>query len=163
MGLTKRWSERPPALRLPFVWLTPFRFERHSLSVAVAQLVLVRCLKRNHRNMCLLFKSNAVRLFTAVGLPFVIASHAIAQSPTPFVPKEFKVPEKLETQEFRLRMLTVNDVVKDYDAVMTSVEHLKSIWPDGSWPEGLTFEQDLIDLAGTRRNFRGAHPSPTPW
>jgi hypothetical protein len=43
---------------------------------------------------------------------------------TPFVPTEFAVPGTLETDEFRLRMLTVNDVVKDYDAVMTSVEHL---------------------------------------
>jgi hypothetical protein len=104
--------------------------------------------------MCLLFKSNTVRLFTAVALPFVIASHAIAQSPTPFVPKEFKVPEKLEAQEFRLRMLTVNDVVKDYGAVMTSVEHLKTIWPGGSWPEGLTFEQDLIDLGWHQKEFQ---------
>jgi len=45
----------------------------------------------------------------------------MAQSTNPFVPKEFKIPEKLEMQEFLLRMLTVNDVVKDYDAVMTSV------------------------------------------
>jgi len=37
-------------------------------------------------------------------------------------------------------MLIVNDVVKDYDAVMTSVDHLKTIWPSSDWPEGLTFE-----------------------
>jgi hypothetical protein len=110
--------------------------------------------ERHHRNMCLPFKSTAVRLFTALVLPLVMPSYAIAQSPTPFVPKEFKVPEKLETQEFRLRMLTVNDVVKDYDAVMTSVEHLKTIWPDGSWPEGLTFEQDLIDLGWHQKEFQ---------
>jgi hypothetical protein len=110
--------------------------------------------ERHHRNMYLPFKSTAVRLFTALVLPLVMPSYAIAQSPTPFVPKEFKVPEKLETQEFRLRMLTVNDVVKDYDAVMTSVEHLKTIWPDGSWPEGLTFEQDLIDLGWHQKEFQ---------
>ena len=51
-------------------------------------------------------------------------------------------------------MLTVNDVVKDYDAVMTSVEHLKTIWPGGSWPEGLTFEQDLIDLGWHQKEFQ---------
>lgn len=66
--------------------------------------------------------------------------------PRPFVPKDFKVPEKLETPEFRIRTLTVNDVVKDYDAVMTSVEHLKTMWPGSKWPDGLTLEQDLIDL-----------------
>jgi len=32
------------------------------------------------------------------------------------VPDEFKVPESLETPRFRLRMLSVHDVAKDYDA-----------------------------------------------
>ena len=41
----------------------------------------------------------------------------------PFVPREYGVPESLEVDEFRLRMLTVNDVVKDYGAVMSSVDH----------------------------------------
>ncbi|MCC7374242.1 MAG: hypothetical protein IT581_06285 [Verrucomicrobiales bacterium] len=36
-------------------------------------------------------KPSAARLFAAVALPFLIASHAMAQSPTPFVPKESKV------------------------------------------------------------------------
>lgn len=93
-------------------------------------------------------------LLAALVLPFLGALQVLAQSATPLVPKEFKVPEKLETQEFRLRMLTVNDVVKDYDAVMTSVEHLKTIWPGGSWPEGLTFEQDLIDLGWHQKEFQ---------
>lgn len=43
---------------------------------------------------------------------------SVAQSTSPFVPADFRVPERLETREFRLRMLTVNDVVKDYDAVV---------------------------------------------
>jgi len=51
-------------------------------------------------------------------------------------------------------MLTVNDVVKDYDAVMTSVDHLKTIWPDDSWPEGLTIEQNLIDLGWHQKEFQ---------
>ena len=37
----------------------------------------------------------------------------------PFVPREYEVIKSLEVSEFRLRMLTVNDVVKDYDAVMS--------------------------------------------
>ncbi len=40
----------------------------------------------------------------------------------PFVPAEFEVPALLETEDFRIRMLTVNDVVKDYDAVMNPDE-----------------------------------------
>ena len=69
---------------------------------------------------------------------------------------DFAVPERLETDEFRLRMLTVNDLVKDYDAVMTSVEHLKSsfsVIAEDDWPEGLTLEEDLIDLGWHQREF----------
>lgn len=78
----------------------------------------------------------------------------MAQSSMPFVPADFQVPRTLETSEFRLRMLTVNDVVKDYDAVMTSAEHLKTIWPGGTWPDGLTLEQDLIDLGWHQKEFQ---------
>lgn len=80
----------------------------------------------------------------------------IAQSKRPFVPRDFEVPEKLETDRFRLRMLTVNDVVKDYDAVMTSVEHLRGAFGPGSkWPSPeLTLEQDLIDLGWHQKEFQ---------
>jgi len=54
---------------------------------------------------------------------------------TSFVPENFKVPEKLETDNFRLRKLIVNDVVKDYDAVMTSIDHLQGVFGKRStWP-----------------------------
>lgn len=90
-----------------------------------------------------------------LAVPLLVAAAASwAQSPTPFVPASFAVPAKLETREFRLRMLTVNDVVKDYEAVMTSVDHLKTIWPGSGWPEGLTFEQDLIDLGWHQKEFQ---------
>ena len=72
-----------------------------------------------------------------------------------FVPVGFKVPATLETAEFRLRMLTVNDLVKDYDAVVTSTAHLKTIWqPGGDWPDGLTLEQNLIDLGWHQKEFQ---------
>ena len=72
----------------------------------------------------------------------------------PFVPKDYEVPATLETSEFRLRMLTVHDVVNDYDAVMTSLEHCRTIWPGGTWPEGLTLEQNLIDLGWHQKEFQ---------
>ena len=87
-------------------------------------------------------------------LLLLFGSIAMAQSTNPFVPAAFRIPETLETREFRLRMLTVNDVVKDYDAVMTSVEHLKTVWPGSGWPEGLTLEQDLIDLGWHQKEFQ---------
>lgn len=74
-------------------------------------------------------------------------------SPYPFVGPSIEIPQSLETEEFRLRMLTVHDVVKDYDAVMSSVDELKKIWPGSDWPEGLTLEEDLIDLGWHQKEF----------
>jgi hypothetical protein len=66
-----------------------------------------------------------------------------------FLPPDFDVPELLETERFRIRPLTIHDLVKDYDAVMTSREHLWDQFGQAwGWPsEELTLEQDLIDLA----------------
>ncbi|WP_374574208.1 hypothetical protein [Phenylobacterium sp.] len=72
-----------------------------------------------------------------------------------FVPAEFIVPERLETAQFVLRPLMIGDVVKDYDAVMTSVERLRGVFgPRTKWPEGLSFEDDLIDLGWHHKEFR---------
>ncbi len=74
-----------------------------------------------------------------------------------FLPKDFKVPQQLETNRLRLRMLKVSDVVKDYDAVMTSTEHLqktKPFGPNQKWPIGLSFEQNLIDLGWHQKEFQ---------
>jgi len=81
---------------------------------------------------------------------------------TNFVPESFKVPKQLETDLFRIRMLTIKDVDKDYDAVISSVQHLKGIFGPveiigdiGDWPENdLTKEQDLIDLGWHQREFQ---------
>ena len=72
----------------------------------------------------------------------------------PFVPAGFVVPERLETAEFRLRMLTVRDVIADYEAVTTSAAHLKTVFPGGGWPDGLTLEQNLIDLGWHQKEFQ---------
>ncbi len=52
-------------------------------------------------------------------------------------------------------MLTVNDVVKDYDAVMTSIENLQKMYQSSGWPtKDLTFEQNLIDLGWHQKEFQ---------
>ena len=73
-----------------------------------------------------------------------------------FVPAGFIVPATFENQHFRIRMLTVNDVVKDYDAVMTSLSHLQEMFlPIWEWPtEDLSFEQNLIDLGWHQKEFQ---------
>lgn len=91
--------------------------------------------------------------------PFIIILNLIsfmssAQS-TSLVPDDFQIPDSLENEYFRIRMLTVNDVVKDYDAVMTSIAHLQEMFPSSGWPsEDLTFEQDLIDLGWHQKEFQ---------
>jgi hypothetical protein len=74
----------------------------------------------------------------------------------PFLPPDFVIPEKLENEQFRVRMLTVNDVVKDYEAVMTSIDRIRGTFgPDSDWPSpDLTLEQDLIDLGWHQKEFQ---------
>jgi hypothetical protein len=70
------------------------------------------------------------------------------------VPSAFEVPERLERGGVVLRPLTVDDVVKDYDAVTSSTDHLQALFPDESWPLGLTITQNLIDLAWHQKEFQ---------
>lgn len=74
-----------------------------------------------------------------------------------FVPDDFIVPEKLETDKFRLRMLSVDDVEKDYEAVMSSREHIRELYSedyDSTWPEDtMTIEEDLEDLRRHQKGF----------
>ena len=42
-----------------------------------------------------------------------------------FVPSEFTIPEKMETEEYRLRMLSIDDVEKDFEAANVSDNPLK--------------------------------------
>lgn len=95
-----------------------------------------------------------MKIIPCLLLALAFALSASAQSSTPLVPAKFVVPEKLETSEFRLRVLTVHDVVKDYEAVMTSVPHLKTIFPGSAWPDGLTLEQNLTDLGWHQKEFQ---------
>jgi hypothetical protein len=75
---------------------------------------------------------------------------------TMLVPEDFVVPLRLEQPEFVLRPLLIGDVVKDYDAVMSSVAHLQGVFGPGSdWPPSdLSFEQDLIDLGWHHKEFQ---------
>jgi hypothetical protein len=71
---------------------------------------------------------------------------------TDFVPADFDVPAILETEHFRLRMLSVEDVEKDYEAVIESRDLLRA--NGGSWPrDGFTIEENLVDLERHQREF----------
>ena len=93
------------------------------------------------------------KVITIIVIVFLPLSASADQG---FVPRDFAVPDLLETEQFRIRMLTVNDVVKDYDAVMSSLEHLQEMFLENwGWPSSdLTLEQDLIDLGWHQKEFQ---------
>ena len=70
-----------------------------------------------------------------------------------FVPDDFEIPDMLETDRFRLRMLSVGDVEKDYEAVIESRELLHTIF-GGPWPKlGFTLEENFADLERHQQEF----------
>ena len=69
-----------------------------------------------------------------------------------FVPENFIIPQVHETKYFRLRMLSVDDVEKDYEAVMETQERFHAM--GYSWPrEGFTIEENLADLERHQQEF----------
>ena len=71
----------------------------------------------------------------------------------PLVPETFQVPAVLETEHFRLRMLSVEDVEKDYEAVIESQSLLHTMF-GGPWPrDGFTLAENLADLERHQQEF----------
>ena len=73
----------------------------------------------------------------------------------PLVPEEFDVPLLLETERMRLCPMGVEDVVQDFCAVITSADRLRTVFDSsGTWPEGWTLEENLIELAWHQTEFK---------
>ena len=76
----------------------------------------------------------------------------------PLIPDGFTPPARHQCAGFHLRMLSIHDVVKDFDAVISARDRLKGLMqPGGTWPDGLTLEENLIDLAWHQREFTIGH------
>lgn len=74
--------------------------------------------------------------------------------PQPFVPVNFEVKETIETAEFVIKKLTVDDVEPDYQAVMSSIDIIKKTRGGTSWPFAeMTLEEDKIDLCWHQTEF----------
>ena len=61
------------------------------------------------------------------------------------------LPRAFALADFRLTPLSPDFTEEDYEAVMSSSADLKGF--SGSWPEGLTLEDNRIDLAWHEREF----------
>lgn len=73
----------------------------------------------------------------------------------PIVDEDFEVPQALQTERMLLRPLTIHHAVRDYDAVMTSEQRLRTVHdPGGEWPLGLTLEQNIIELGWHQTEFQ---------
>jgi hypothetical protein len=74
------------------------------------------------------------------------------------IPTDFTPPARAEGAGFHLRMLSVHDVIKDFDAVVSAASHIRGAMdPHSTWPDGLTVEENLIDLAWHQREFTIGH------
>ncbi len=73
-----------------------------------------------------------------------------------FIPDSFDIPAVIEHKRFRMRALTIHDAFRDYDAVMSSREHLwQRFGVTWGWPaEGLGIEQNIIDLGWHQKEFQ---------
>lgn len=72
-----------------------------------------------------------------------------------WLPDDFIPPEAVETDTFRLRVLGPADLARDFDAYMSSIDHLQGAFgPGESWPNGVTIEDALIDVCWCNLEFK---------
>jgi len=67
--------------------------------------------------------------------------------------KDRSIPAVHVLGEVTLRALSVHDLERDFSAVMESAAEIKAANPGSHWPDGLTKEKNLIDLAWHQREF----------
>jgi RimJ/RimL family protein N-acetyltransferase len=74
-----------------------------------------------------------------------------------FVPPEFVVPRRLETELFVLEPLGPGHNEQDYAAWSSSAEHIHATpgWEGSSWPRAMTPEENRRDLERHARDFEG--------
>lgn len=69
--------------------------------------------------------------------------------PQVFVPDDFAVPRELTTEDFWLEPLGPQHNAGDYEAWMSSIDHIRATpgFGDGTWPDpAMTLEENLTDL-----------------
>jgi hypothetical protein len=87
----------------------------------------------------------------------LLALGLFAQAPqAPFVPEDFNVPTGLKTPEFQLKPLGPDLAKHDYDAYMSSIEHLQKTFSNGGrWPNAnITMADAVKDVEGEAARFK---------
>lgn len=76
-----------------------------------------------------------------------------------FVPVDFTVPTSYMGKAYKLVPLGPDVVKQDYDAYMSSIDHLKKNFSSGNWPHaGITMADAMKDMEGEIASF-GARKS----
>ena len=63
------------------------------------------------------------------------------------------IPAVQALGDVTLRALSVNDLERDFGAVMESAAEIEAANPGSNWPDGPTKDKNLIDLAWHQREF----------
>lgn len=79
-----------------------------------------------------------------------------AEAATPFVPPSFKVPVLVETEKFKLVPLGPDVVKVDFDAYMSSIDHLqKTFTRSTDWPHANISAADaMLDMQTEQARFK---------
>ena len=88
---------------------------------------------------------------------FLLTVFAFAQeaSKPPLVPADFAVPELYKTKSYQLVPLGPALAKHDYEAYMSSIEHLRTTFGGGKWPHaGITMDEAVKDVEGEMARFR---------
>lgn len=67
--------------------------------------------------------------------------------------KDRSIPPLHRLGDLTLRALSVSDLERDFAAVMASAAEIKAANPKSNWPDGLTRDKNLIDLAWHQKEF----------
>ena len=81
---------------------------------------------------------------------------ASEEAPPPFIPEEFEPPVRVETGDFVIVPLGPDLVDIDYEAYMSSMEHLQTTFTRSTgWPrEGITDEEAMLDMETEAARFQ---------
>lgn len=72
-----------------------------------------------------------------------------------FVPADFSVPTGLKQKSYQLVPLGPDLAKHDYDAYMSSIEHLQKTFTNGSWPnDKITMADAIKDVEGEIARFK---------
>lgn len=72
-----------------------------------------------------------------------------------FVPADYVVPKEWKTSRYKLVPLSPAIVREDYEAYMSSIEHLRKTFSDGKWPSAdITMADAMKDMQNEEARFQ---------